>query len=516
LKPDLLAAARDIQDEVARAEALGGVAGSLPEALKPDLLAAVRDLLVAVCTIQDEGARSEAALIDVAQYLSEALARDMLAAARAIHAEEIRAKALGEMAPFLPDLQPELLAAAREIHAEGIRVWLLRKVTQEPARKPALAKRAAPPESDLAAWAAEQKKRSRYDPGLYIEAFVHVDILERQDPILEIPPSPLEVWEGLVADCSYEVRIDLSGQRDPRQKGGSEKAALYKAAEEVIELRVAVATNSPNLRFINQVSRIIWGPGPETQAAVFLLHAESAQPGSFDVFIDRNCDLLFAARVRLEVTEEPGSWTSSTPIAWDDATAEKVSGTKRSVAFRRFSALMQRQPGERAMCIAITRGTGSDEYMLTVLCGQAELPMRVKFSRAELDGLLMQVRGRLDRQRREAVLVDGGYDATAMYVGNYGPDADCRRPNGTAVPTLLIEESWNSFLSDMAIHGRALRDKLFADGASQEVLKAIRNATRLGSVLQVWTRDEAKAFLLPWAWIYDGDYRPETRDRPQP
>jgi hypothetical protein len=142
--------------------------------------------------------------------------------------------------------------------------------------------------------------------------------------------------------------------------------------------------------------------------------------------------------------------------------------------------------------------------------------MRVRSSRAELDLLLMQVRARLDRQRRDPILVDGGYEASGTYVGSYAPGTECRRANGSLVPALLIEESWNSFLSEMAIHGRALRDRLFSDAASQEVLKAIREATSQGDVIQVWTRDEAKEFLLPWAWIYDGEYRPASRDKPQP
>ena len=186
------------------------------------------------------------------------------------------------------------------------------------------------------------------------------------------------------------------------------------------------------------------------------------------------------------------------------------------MAFQRFAALMQRRPGERAMCIAVIHGAQPDEYILTVLRRQAELPMRVNFSRAALDGLLMTVRGTLDLQRREFVLLDGGYDATGMYVGNYGPDAGCWRANGTAVSAMRVKESWDLFLSRMATHGRALCDTLFADAASQEVLTAIRDGTPVGSVLQIWTHNSAKEFLLPWAWIYEGDYRPGTREVPKP
>ena len=52
------------------------------------------------------------------------------------------------------------------------------------------------------------------------EAFVHVDILEREDPLLGMPSRRLELGEGLVEDCSYEVSIGLAGLRDPRQHGG--------------------------------------------------------------------------------------------------------------------------------------------------------------------------------------------------------------------------------------------------------------------------------------------------------
>jgi hypothetical protein len=508
LAAELLDAARRIPDEAHRAEALGWVTWDLPSASKPELLAAAR-------AIQDEGHRAKA-LGQVGRLLPGPLMPDLLAAARAIRDEAHRAEALSQVLPRLPDaLKAEaaksLLAAAGAIRDEGYRAQVLHLSDVLEAET----------ESEAhARWemVAQDLRHRETEPPVAkasTEGFVSVAVLERQDPMLGLSPRRLRPREGLVADHSYEMQIALSSHPDPRQKRRPRKPTFHKEAGEAVVLRVAVVPHGTNLRFINQVSSIVWGPGPAIQAAVFQLHAQAAGIGNFDVFIDRDCNLLFAARVRLEVADEPGNWTA-TPIGWDDATADKRNPAKRSFAFKRFSDLVERRPGERALCIAITRGVQPDEYLLTVLRRQAELPMRVKFGRAALDGLLMTVRGTLDLQRRDPVLLDGGFDATGTYVGNYEPNADCRRANGTVVPALLIQESWGRFLSAMATHGRALQDLLFADAASQEILAAIREGAPEGSVVQVWTQDSAKEFLFPWAWVYDGDYRPGTREAPQP
>jgi hypothetical protein len=347
-------------------------------------------------------------------------------------------------------------------------------------------------------------------------AFVRMEFVERGDALLGPSPRVLDLSEGLVADHSYEIRIDISAIRDAHQEGDPVEPPLHKESGDETALRVAIVSNNPLLHFSNQVSKLIWGPGFSSRPAVFLLHAYSPGRVGFDLFIDCDCDLLFAARVTVEITSELGGWTSPVPITWMDATAERQIADRRSVAFRRFAALRQRRSMPRALCIVVARGTQSDEYVLTLLTGDAELPMRVKFSRPGLDALLRTIRSTLDLQRRGRVLLNGGYGADGIYAGDYERGADCRRTNGTLIPELLISESWNGFLSRMAIHGRALRDILFADEGALEVLHAIHAAAQDGSVVQVWTRHDAKEFLFAWAWIYDDDYRPGTRELPRP
>ncbi|MEH2333556.1 hypothetical protein [Nostoc sp.] len=105
-----LAAARAIQDESSRADALSALAQKLPEVL-PEALAAAR-------AIQDESNRAKA-LSALAEKLPPELLPEALAAARAIQDESNRAKALSALAEKLPPkLLPEALAAARAIQSE--------------------------------------------------------------------------------------------------------------------------------------------------------------------------------------------------------------------------------------------------------------------------------------------------------------------------------------------------------------------------------------------------------------
>ncbi|WGV27274.1 NB-ARC domain-containing protein [Halotia branconii] len=110
--PEALAAARTIQDESHRADALSALADKLPPELLPEALAAAR-------TIQYESHRVYA-LSALADKLPEVLP-EALAAARAIQDESHRADALSALADKLPEVLPEALAAARAIEDESHR-----------------------------------------------------------------------------------------------------------------------------------------------------------------------------------------------------------------------------------------------------------------------------------------------------------------------------------------------------------------------------------------------------------
>ncbi|MBD2441059.1 NB-ARC domain-containing protein [Nostoc sp. FACHB-110] len=116
LLKDALAAARAIESEYYRADALSALADKLPEVLK-DALAAAR-------AIQDESSRASA-LSALADKLPEVL-KDALAAARAIQDERYRASALRALADKLPpELLKDALAAARAIQDERYRAYVL-------------------------------------------------------------------------------------------------------------------------------------------------------------------------------------------------------------------------------------------------------------------------------------------------------------------------------------------------------------------------------------------------------
>ncbi|MEM7714522.1 MAG: CHAT domain-containing protein, partial [Cyanobacteria bacterium P01_A01_bin.68] len=107
-----LAAARQIQNEYNRADALTSLADKLPELL-PEALAAVRE-------IQNEYNRADA-LSSLADKLPPELLPEALAAAREIQSAELRALPLSSLAEKLPELLPEALAAFREIQDDWSR-----------------------------------------------------------------------------------------------------------------------------------------------------------------------------------------------------------------------------------------------------------------------------------------------------------------------------------------------------------------------------------------------------------
>ncbi|ARV63362.1 hypothetical protein BZZ01_32705 (plasmid) [Nostocales cyanobacterium HT-58-2] len=111
--PDALAAAKQIQDEYNRADALSALADKLPELLS--------DALAAAKQIQDESDRAKA-LSALADKLPPELLSDALAAAKQIQVEYSRDEALSALADKLPpELLSDALAAAKQIQSEYYR-----------------------------------------------------------------------------------------------------------------------------------------------------------------------------------------------------------------------------------------------------------------------------------------------------------------------------------------------------------------------------------------------------------
>ncbi|MDZ8032784.1 hypothetical protein [Nostoc sp. DedSLP04] len=92
---------------------MSALAQNLPPELLPEALAAAR-------AIQSESDRADA-LSALAQNLPPELLPEALAAARAIQSESDRANALSALAQKLPDILPEALAAARAIQGDDFR-----------------------------------------------------------------------------------------------------------------------------------------------------------------------------------------------------------------------------------------------------------------------------------------------------------------------------------------------------------------------------------------------------------
>ncbi|MCC5646213.1 CHAT domain-containing protein [Nostoc sp. CHAB 5824] len=121
--PDALAAAKSIPDERNRADALIAIAEKLPEVLP--------EALIAASSIPDERYRTDA-LIAIAEKLSPELLLEALAAARSIESEYCRAEALSAIVDQLPpELLPEALAAVREIQDERDRADALRAIAEK-------------------------------------------------------------------------------------------------------------------------------------------------------------------------------------------------------------------------------------------------------------------------------------------------------------------------------------------------------------------------------------------------
>jgi len=123
---EALAAARDIGDELSRAQVLIALAPHLPSDLQQEVAA---EALAAARDIGDD-ARRVVALSLLAPYLpsdlQQEVAAEALAAARDIGDDARRAVALSALAPHLPsELQQDALVAARDIGDESLRAQVL-------------------------------------------------------------------------------------------------------------------------------------------------------------------------------------------------------------------------------------------------------------------------------------------------------------------------------------------------------------------------------------------------------
>jgi Dyp-type peroxidase family len=314
--------------------------------------------------------------------------------------------------------------------------------------------------------------------------------------------------EGLLPDRTYRLLVDLGDAPDVLRRGGGGEIA--KPATGVVVLQVAaVSRRGSPVRFSHGLAELTWNADGSTTSAVLAFDTLSVGQAAFDVFVHHDCDLLLAATVEVEIAPAGSGWSRPDPIGWRDATRETPE--RRSRPFRRF--LRANTDGCRAACIAVQAGETPDEVLLTFLASGAELPVRLAASRAELESHLLRVRGLLDRLRRDPLLLDGGFDDSGHYTGDYGADSPCHRSDGSLLSPGRVASALTGYMRDLALAGIALRSALFRDAEHQIAFRALQRWTALpGSVLQVWLDRDVLGFTVPWAWLYDGALDPAWRD----
>ncbi|RMD64661.1 hypothetical protein D6833_04075, partial [Candidatus Parcubacteria bacterium] len=129
LLADALHAARGIEIESHRAEALAALAPHLPEEEWPQVLA---QALAAARSIRNEDDRARA-LAALAPHLPESLLADALHAARSIRDEDDRARALAALAPHLAQLSCATLYSlwAGDNDSEGTLAFLAQRTRRD-------------------------------------------------------------------------------------------------------------------------------------------------------------------------------------------------------------------------------------------------------------------------------------------------------------------------------------------------------------------------------------------------
>ncbi|WP_062291611.1 NB-ARC domain-containing protein [Nostoc piscinale] len=123
LLPEALSAARSIRSEKYCADALRAIADKLPPELLPEALSTARSL-------QDESYRA-CALRAIVNKLPPELFPEALSTARSIQDESYRVSALRAIADKLPEVLPEALSAARSIQSESSRASALKALADK-------------------------------------------------------------------------------------------------------------------------------------------------------------------------------------------------------------------------------------------------------------------------------------------------------------------------------------------------------------------------------------------------
>ncbi|MBI1206965.1 MAG: hypothetical protein GC191_06715 [Azospirillum sp.] len=341
-------------------------------------------------------------------------------------------------------------------------------------------------------------------------SFVRLDFTD-----IDIPNAakPLGLNQGFQAGASYRLAVSLGFEPDPRFSGeGAQPAVVYPdPSQERIQLHVALFSGDPAIEIVGKPLDILEWPrtGRTAKPAEFTLRAAARvgrTSGRLDLMIYYRTNLLYFAKITVVVGAEDEVWQpEERPIRWlhqDDVDA------RRSRQFRRFADAGRL--AERALNLLIQKNSG-DDYLMTAFMGRAELPARVTLRRAELAGNLVEMRGLLDRLRRERIYIEGGRAADGVYGGDFAARDGTFDASGTKLPRAAVRETFKKFMDDIAVLGSRIWDNLFASESARILRDAIEEHLRDGDVIQIWIDRGAEDFLYPWAWLYGQTLDPDKR-----
>ena len=319
----------------------------------------------------------------------------------------------------------------------------------------------------------------------------------------EYQPRPLLLHQGFEENRIYRMIVSMELAPDERVVGEHAAIERPESSSDVVELDVALITESSSIRIMGDPSDVMkwpqYGPSSSDGHAIFVIEAlqvtTEENPARLDVYIYHHLNLLFTARLSFSIKPVRHAWQRNLlPIRWQEL---KDCDKDRTVLFQRFSSL--NSIAKRDLNLAIQRGM-EDDYLVTAYIGRMELPVRVKISRQEIGSHLLEARRLLDELRLNPVYVSQGFDAQGNYTGQYSGTIydDARKEVSEAEARKVFER----FMRNMAIAGSQFWGDLFSTASARRLHKIICETLPEGALIQIWLEDAARDFLYPWHWLY--------------
>jgi hypothetical protein len=317
---------------------------------------------------------------------------------------------------------------------------------------------------------------------------------------------PLALHEGLMESRTYRVVVSLEMTPDARFTGDGSTLKRPPNSSGTVELDVALITESRYIRIVGDPSAVLkWpekGVPKPGDKAIFsieaLLPTAEGKPAWLDVYIYHRLNLLFTARLSLEVAEAEHTWTDDErPISWRDVADRDE---RRMAIFRRFASLGG--AGKRDLNLAVRRESG-DVFEITAYMGRFQLPVRVEMTRGEIESALLTARKLLDQIRLDPVYVSEGFTEQGAYTGDHL--GENYNDLGEKVTGQRARGVFNAYMRKLAVAGRKFSIGLFNTESAERLKQIILRDVPEGGLIQVWLEENARDFLYPWNWLYDGE-----------